>query len=170
MALKSTDQKPKRLTEKGRQQQSEGSTPVRRTRTNELIMSAKTSWMPTAVAGKQLAMKPSTLRCMPHERRIRPDVDSIESVGCKNKSIRYSVPSKNELQIQAMIKPVSVRMKTVKRKLTQIAMPLRPMNLWIHPLSLLRKDHRRTKRHSIRLLLICRIQGCSNEKMVSILT
>ena len=60
-------------------------------------------WVPEAIAGEQLAIKKSTLRCMRRERRIRPGVDWIYSTGCKNSSVLYNVHSIIELQMQRTI-------------------------------------------------------------------
>ena len=66
-------------------------------------MTTSPVWVPEAVAGEQLAMKPSTLRCMRRGRRIRPGVDWIYSTGCKNSSVLYNVHSIIELQMQRTI-------------------------------------------------------------------
>ncbi len=60
-------------------------------------------WVPEAVAGEQLAMKPSTLRYMRRERRLRPGIDWIYSTGGKHSSVLYSVPSIIELLVQRTI-------------------------------------------------------------------
>ena len=60
-------------------------------------------WVPEAIAGEQLAIKKSTLRCMRRERRIRPGLDWIYSTGCKNSSVLYNVHSIIELQMQRTI-------------------------------------------------------------------
>ena len=66
-------------------------------------MTTSPAWVPEAVAGEQLAVKASTLRCMRRERRIRPGVDWIYSTGGKNGSVLYNVPSIIELQMQRTV-------------------------------------------------------------------
>ena len=59
--------------------------------------------MPEAIAGEQLAIKKSTLRCMRRERRMRPGIDWIYSTGGKHSSVLYNVPSIIELLAQRTI-------------------------------------------------------------------
>ncbi|NMO84308.1 MULTISPECIES: hypothetical protein [unclassified Prochlorococcus] len=66
-------------------------------------MTTSPEWVPEVVAGEQLAMKPSTLRCMRRERRLRPGIDWIYSTGGKHSSVLYNVPSIIELLVQRTI-------------------------------------------------------------------
>ena len=66
-------------------------------------MTSIPSWVPEPIACKQLGVKPSTMRCMRRERRIRPGVDWIYSAGGKNSSVLYNVHSIIELQMQRTI-------------------------------------------------------------------
>ena len=66
-------------------------------------MTTSPVWVPEAVAGEQLAMKPSTLRAMRRRRTIRPGIDWIYSTGGKHGSVLYNLPSIIELLVQRTI-------------------------------------------------------------------
>ena len=66
-------------------------------------MTTPSPWVPEVVAGEQLAIKPSTLRCIRRERRIRPGEDWIYTTGAKKSSVLYNVQSIIQLQAERTI-------------------------------------------------------------------
>ncbi len=66
-------------------------------------MTATSVWVPEDIAGEQLAIRPSTLRCMRRERRIRPGLDWIYATGAKKSSVLYNVQAIIQLQAERTI-------------------------------------------------------------------
>ena len=69
-------------------------------------MTATSVWVPEDIAGEQLAIRPSTLRCMRRERRLDAGTHWVYATGSVGGPVIYCIPAIREMQRQRTIEAV----------------------------------------------------------------